>query len=114
MEAYVVTDTTPPSTPAPVVSIEVSEEADAPIDRVMTLELSDPITLSDGEHLYVVVQMVGVPDAEHLCVVGCDNPAAEPDRNWWSNGTAPPYDWATLHSFGLDFNAEIWAAGYVL
>ncbi len=67
--------------------------------------LETPITLSAGQTLVAAVQM-----ASGICVVGCEGGAAA--HNWWSNGSAPPFTWAPLSSFGNKTALAIGAIGH--
>lgn len=109
VDVFVGSAAVPPETPDVLVSA-TTPATDTPPDRI-ELDVSPPVTLEQGEHLFVAIEMVA-DGAERLCVVTCSGPAAAEDRNYWSNATAPPYPWATLASFDLDFNYDITAEGY--
>jgi hypothetical protein len=110
VELYVSEEVAPPATPTPVATIDVPADPGRASAPLVTHDLDAPLVLEAGQHLFVAVSMAGTSE-ERLCVTGCDNLEAEADRNYWSNAAAPPYTWATLASFGMQVNAEIWALG---
>ena len=111
VELYVTTETAPPAEPDPAAVIDAPAEPDLDLDHLASHEVSPPITLTEGQHLFIAVEMAGTPGGERLCVSACDNPAAEADRSYWSGAATPPYPWATMSSLGLDAYAEIFALG---
>jgi hypothetical protein len=107
-------DTSPPAEPTPIAVLHSDADPTATLDRLVDHPLDEPIVLEEGQHLYVAVEMVREAFTGNiLCVSACDNEAAEADRNYWSNAATPPYSWATLSSFGINVNAELFALGFV-
>jgi hypothetical protein len=67
--------------------------AHAPVDP--------PVVIAAGDHIFASVHMAGTADA-HICLYSCSSvPAEVSDGAWWSNSTAPPYEWETLTASGL-------------
>jgi hypothetical protein len=107
VEVFVSTDIVPPGTPTLLASIDVQGAAAQGPSLVVESPLVDDLVLQDGEHLFVAVEL---PLVEASCIAVCrDAPVA--DRDFWSNGVAPPYPWATLASFGYQYHARIGANG---
>jgi len=104
------TSAAPAATPVLDATLTVPASGPDPLgSRVERLPLDTPITLSEGEHLFVAVEMVGQTPAE-LCVLACGEDGAD-DRNYWSNAVAAPFPWATMASFDLDESFLIEAIG---
>jgi hypothetical protein len=110
VELYVSHDVAPPATPVPVATVVVPAVDPASLAelRSVTLTLESPVTLVEGEHLFVAVQVVGTyPDV--LCLVlNAATPAAN-DRDYWSNATTPPFDWHPLTDYGPPANLVVTA-----
>jgi hypothetical protein len=103
-------DVTPPATIENDTVIDV-DLGQAVMVITVVQQLVTPITLEQGEHLFIAVQMAGThPDV--LCVGACSGPAYQEDRNYWSNAADPPYPWPTLGSFGLKMNYRFDALGH--
>jgi len=110
VELYVDTNAQPSNMPTIVEQIDVPALASGMGSfRLVEQPLAAPITLSQGESLFVAVELAGTP-AEHACIMNCAG-TGDDDRNYWSNATAAPYNWATLASFGNATNLRIGANG---
>lgn len=59
------------------------------------LELETPVTLEEGEYLYVAIQLAGAgePPTTSLCLGACGEGTAISDVDYWSNATAEPFSW---------------------
>ena len=105
------TGDTPPTTPTSVQKFDV---AGSPADQrtlVVTKTLSPPIVLTQGQDLFVAVEMQGnSANTISNCLDGCSL-AADDKRQFWSEAPQPPYTWATLYSFGISADYAIWAQG---
>jgi len=112
-EMYVTSELAPDATPTPVLAVDVPAAPDHTTERLLTHELDTFVTVGAGEHLFVAVVMAGEAGGDRVCVAACDSPSAEADRNYWSGAASPPYDWATLASFGMNVNAEVFVQGVV-
>ena len=111
VELYTGSETMPPNNPAAPVSITMPAVSLANAGtRVVELPISPPITLQAGEHLFVAVEMIFADASSITCLATCDGTTVF-DRDWWSNATMPPYNWATLNSFDLNIHARIGANG---
>ena len=108
-EVWVEPAVAPAASPDVLAFVETEASAGEPGPRVFELTLADPIVLNDGDSLYVSVEMV-VADAELICFAACGDEFEE-DRNYWSNATAAPYDWAALATFGVDLQLDASAVG---
>ena len=68
-----------------------------------------PLTLDNGEFLFVAVQMSGTwPDVS--CLATCRT-QPRTDHDYWSNAVGTPYSWVPLTDFGIDANVMISALG---
>ncbi len=112
VEVYVTSENTPAAQPIAIETINVPKSAGTTEDVWLEHELADAISLSEGEHLIVAVEMAGEPQTAAMCVYMCNPDGSElVDRNWWSNSDVTPYPWAdtvTLFGFG---NWRMEAAG---
>ncbi len=111
VEIYVDTNVTPSNTPVIAATFDVAAMPGIPVNthRLVTRTLATPITLTAGQNLFVAVELAGTgPD--HLCIPLCAGTGAD-DRNYWSNATMPPYNWATLASFNNMDNLRVGANG---
>lgn len=106
VEVFVDTATTPPASPT-ITQLDIPATGTTEPVRVVTAQLTSPITLQTGEHLFVAVELVNIGGS---CMAACGG-ATIADRDWWSNAAAAPYSWATLASFQLDAHARIGANG---
>ena len=110
LELYVETAAAPSNMPTIAAQIDVPASSAEPGNfRLIEQQLAAPITLNQGESLFVAVELAGTP-AEHICIMNCEG-TGDDDRNYWSNATAAPYNWATLASFGNATNLRIGASG---
>jgi hypothetical protein len=99
VDVFVGSDVAPLPTPAVIEHIDVPMTDDFQLEKVMLHELSAPLTLQEGEHIFVAVRMTG-DILSRLCVLSCSGPAFQQDRNYWSNAVAPPYPWTMVDSYG--------------
>jgi hypothetical protein len=107
VDVFVGSDVAPPATPTVIQHIDVAMTNNDEQQRVMLHELSTPLTLNEGEHIFVAVRMTGTNPQPLLCVQSCSGPAYQQDRNYWSNAVAPPYPWTMLGRFtGRNFAFE--------
>jgi len=107
---YVGAQDKPTASPEGVI-LSVPAAAHARHFRQVILDLDTPVQLSEGQHLFVAVEMAGGPEAMLCLNMGCTGEGT-PDRNYWSNAAAPPFDWATLDSFGFTQDISMSAVGY--
>jgi len=100
---YVSSDAAPPESPNPVYSTTIPTADPSEIGhegRVVKHDLTPPLILNEGEHLFVAIELAGVhPDV--MCLPVNDEDPYEGDRNYWSTAVAAPYGWVQLDSFGL-------------
>lgn len=111
VEVYVSSKTTPDNSPTIKATIKVPATSVIVGSRLVSLTLPTPIKLQTGEHIFVAVEMATDATKKVICMDVCDKNGTT-DRNYWSNATKPPYNWATLDSFGMKVNAMIEALGY--
>ncbi len=96
----------PPADPTVIESFNVPANAQGP-DFKIELTLTNPITLTAGEYLFVAVEQKR-SGLNYTCVATCGGPNQHTDRNYWSNADTIPYLWATMASFNIktDFIVE--------
>ncbi len=106
-------DASPSVNAASWVSISVPDEADAADLRAVELTLDPPLTLSDGQHLVVSVELVASMDLmSSLCLRSCADAKPVVGVDWWSGAAAEPYMWADMIAdFGFTTNFLISAYG---
>jgi len=111
VEIYVDKNVVPSNTPTIAAQLDNPGTPNVPANTALIVktDLTTPITLSTGDNLFVAVELAGTAE-KHLCVLLCAGTGAD-DRNYWSNATMPPYNWATLASFNNDSNLAIGANG---
>ncbi len=101
----------PPATPANAQRIAVDASATDQRTLVVTKPLPTPITLTQGEDLYVAVEMdANAAKTVAVCLDGCGI-SADDKRQFWSEQKQAPFTWATLYSFGIAEDYAIWAEG---
>ncbi|MCA9624522.1 MAG: hypothetical protein KC731_36110, partial [Myxococcales bacterium] len=103
VDVFVASSAAPPATPNVIESINVPANAEGP-DHKIELTLTNPITLNTGESLFVAIEQKYVSPLDKTCIAACGGSSAIADRNYWSNSPNAPYPWATLASFGLNYN----------
>lgn len=93
VELYVTTDLVPPKDELPVVSVLVPGIANAPGgDATFDVFLSDTVWVSEGETLFVAIEMPGAyPDVGCLRTAKASADAIEDE--YWSFATEAPYSW---------------------
>lgn len=80
--------------------------------RYVVVPLDEPITVNDGEHLFVAVQLAGT-FPEMTCTSVDVSSTHHGNRNYWSNSAESPFTWVQLDSFGLTGNIIVDAVGYL-
>ena len=107
MPVYVVSATTPPANPVPIETFSIPAIA-TPGNRGLEGFLTNTHLVQAGEEVYVALQLPGT-DA---CVVTCpDSPHT--GRDFWSNAAAPPFNWVTFESFGVNDDLLVEARGFI-
>jgi len=102
---------TPPTTPTDVQRIEVAGSAADQATYLVTETLPTLIVLTQGQDLYVAVEMdANAAKTVAVCLDGC-HINADDHRQFWSENTQAPFTWATLYSFGVAVDYAIWAEG---
>ena len=105
VEVYVGSTVAPPNMPTNPVTLNIPAITQNMGIRVVKAPLPTSITLTVGQYLFVAVELAV---AETSCIMVCQN-ATVTDRDYWSNATTSPYDWATLASSQLLVHARIGA-----
>lgn len=112
------TEPSPPRNTPPVATLTVEGLAlEPPVPDMVgpgtlhPIERPVEVTLEQGEHLFIAVRMVG-ENPDILCTSTCRDGGGEAEDSWWSNAVEPPYDWATLRSFGIVANTTATAHGF--
>lgn len=113
----------PPATPEVLFTADVpaaDEAAELGSERTVEVTLDAPLVLEDGQHLVVAIQNAGdvngpacAASGDATCVSSCAGAGYEADENFWSNGAAAPYAWATLQSFGISQGPNVIVYGDV-
>lgn len=75
------------------------------------LPLDPPVTIREGDALFVALEMVAdLKSGTSICIGACQ--ASVPERSYWSNAVEEPYPWGDLvEDFGLADNYTIRALG---
>lgn len=101
----------PPATPVDAQTIQVAASTTDERTLVVTETLPTPITLTQGQDLYVAVQMnANAAQTVSLCLDGCAK-TSDDLRAYWSEETAAPFTWDSLYTDGLAMDYAIWATG---
>lgn len=112
VSVFVTNEALPPSEPTNVQVIEVPTGI-ANAARTIDMALPRAVILDSGQYLYVAVQLVvqGNNPRTYLstCVTSCERKA--PGQTFWSNASAPPFDWRPFSDFG---NFQFFAIGRAL
>ena len=109
-QIYVGSGVTPPATPEPIETFEVAASGSMEGGKVFNHPLKAPLTLADGESLFVAVQNAGEFGVATTCLASCGG-ATTPDASYWSNAGTPPFPWTTLQSSNIDRNYSVCADG---
>ena len=106
VEIFAAVGPTPPTSPVDAL-VAVTEEAEVQdTERLVVVDLEPPLTLEQGEDLFVAVELTGIyPDVG--CLSMCVDGPTHDDRNWWSNATGEPYSWAELSGYGVQGNLVV-------
>lgn len=114
VQLAVTSDITPPAVPDVLAEFSVELEAVDQGPNVISLSLDTPLNLTDGETLWVFVEMNGIVGQfvgfSKMALAHC------PDTDWdpgafWSQSTTTPYDWTPMSTFGLYEDPMVWARG---
>lgn len=82
-------------------SYDIPSDENAFDGRFVEVTLPLPLSVNRGDAVVVSIQM-SATDREHLCLEFCGTAPASPNRTFWSNSAASPFDWQDLHvDFGL-------------
>lgn len=110
VELFTAVGPAPAAEPADVLVV-VTEEDEVPgTERLVVMDFDPPITIEQGEDLFVAVELTGnYPDVG--CLSMCTDGVTHDDRNYWSNATAAPYSWAELSGYGVMGNLVVVAYG---
>lgn len=112
VDIFITSAIAPAATPTILRSIKVPRTADGTTIRVFTHDVTPPLVLAQGDHLYVAVQMRHTSAGEQLCLRACFPATAPKDRDYWSNAALPPYPWVQLQSFGFVAQSSTQALGF--
>lgn len=116
VELYVTTELTPPKDELPVASVLVPGIANAPSgDATFDVLLPDTIWVSEGETLFVAIEMPGqYPDVGCLRTAKAGADAIEDE--YWSFATEAPFDWVGFDDLsGLDiWKPLVSISGYIV
>lgn len=96
VELYVSDRSVPDSQPDIVEKFTVKIDKPQGQTNVVELEPSRSIVLQQGQALFVAMQLVE-KDGKYGCITVCRQPWT-PGVTFWSNASAPPYDWIPLES----------------
>lgn len=77
------------------------------------LHLDEPITLLEGQDLFIAVQTTANADASaSLCIAACTDGGGTPGVNWWSETTEAPFNWSDLVAdLGFTHDLMVTASG---
>ena len=106
VELFTAAGPNPPAEPEDVLVVVTEEEEVPGTERLVIMDFDPPLTIEDGEDLFVAVELTGnYPDVG--CFSMCTDGSTHGDRNWWSNATGAPYSWAELASYGVMGNLVV-------
>jgi len=106
----------PEDEPLVVDTTLVEKDSSATNDRYLELPFSG-VELRQGEYLYVSIQNAGdnpqgcSTQGSFTCVATCES-GGMGDQTFWSFADAPPFDWQSLASIGIDADVRIGVYGY--
>ncbi len=103
----------PPATPVELQRTTISQSMTGAIGALV-VDVDPPIVLHSGETLWVAVEMLSGPTmgSPGTCPVLCPGYAAEAATDvFWSTGTAAPYPWQPMSSFGQTSAAPVVMTG---
>ncbi len=117
VEVFVSSSATPPASPTIARSFTRTSNAQHQRENVELVDLSNPIVLTQGQHLFVALEMIYTDGSGHkLCVPSCSISSSQAlnQRTWWSNAASAPYSWAELGTFGIFARPRIGMSGVEL
>jgi hypothetical protein len=97
------TEVTPTASPASAQEVEVSIATPTSGDASYTFDLTSPVTLQTGEHLFVALQ-VREGGGKSTCIAGCAYTSGGEDRNYWAVETTAPFAWTKLSAWDIKMN----------
>jgi hypothetical protein len=106
---YVSSADTPPASGDPIAERTITLSDTIPGYNLVEWELSEPVVLHEGEHLYVAVQNTG-DWPEVTALLTCD--VDDLPGSWWSYSVDQPYSWTHLSSISFYQTPMISAEGY--
>ncbi len=105
---FVGTQTKPEATPTIKDTLNIPKAPLPSAERLVEQDLTTPLTLQQGEHLFIAVEMAGDTQKGTVCVISCEGKGLQ-DTNYWSGASAPPYTWTSMVDQG---NGSMEALGY--
>jgi hypothetical protein len=96
------TEVTPNASPASPREVFVSVTSATSGDASYAFDLTSPLMLETGEHLFVAMQVHEDAD-KRTCIVSCPS-GAHADRNYWGVSQTAPFDWRELASWGINYD----------
>jgi hypothetical protein len=113
VQIYVSDGAEPSNTPSTdgtlVDTLDVAGGAEAA--HAVEVPLTSPITLQEGESIFIAVQMVG-SGAQSICIGACGATAAIGGVDFWSNAANEPFTYLDMiDDFGFTYNFSTRAFG---
>ncbi|MCK5798355.1 MAG: hypothetical protein KAI47_14285, partial [Deltaproteobacteria bacterium] len=113
VDIYAAGGVAPAAFPIVLRSISVNAQANGSTIRVITLDVTPPLVLTQGQQLFVAVEMRIDANSNRTCLRSCFPPSgALPGRDYWSNAASAPYPWKSLKDSGIPAVYSTQALGY--
>jgi hypothetical protein len=112
VEVFVAKAKAPPASPTVTHTLQNPKVVNGSVIRVITHDLIPPLTLQQGDELFVSVELRYASASSFSCLRSCWLPTAPTERDYWSNAKTAPYPWVKLSSFGVTAFYSTQALGY--
>ncbi len=110
VQIYAASSSSPPADGEVAYQFDIPASSGNLSDRTVYEHVYPELELSNGQDLYIAVELVG-EYPEVMCLSLCYDAPVESGNNWWSHATEPPFDWDTLEADGVDADIHIEADG---
>lgn len=105
VQIYKASTIAPPASPTVLAEVSVPATSWSDTYRTVRLTLESPLTITASDDIFVAVQFAGTyPQVQ--CVRTCGD-LLQPEHNYWSNASNPPYSWQPLSTWDIEGHAQI-------